>query len=343
MRVLLAHGDLGVPWFAPSGAGAHVRGLARGFQSLGWEVVVAVPRLGSPVPAPDVRVVPLDPPRRRGGWLAERWEAAGGWMSARTVRGLGAFDLVISRHAGFADPAAFARGPRLVELDAPIAQERVRLGDPAWAHARERRLLRGARVGAVSPWLADFARASGAAEVRVIANGTALRPDPAARDAARAALGLSGLVVWFGGSPRPWHGLKRLPELLAALPEATVVIAGAGAAPTHPRIRSTGWLDDAELARLAVASDVAILPYPDDAPPWFCPLKAYDARAAGLPIVASDAPCTRPWAAAWGHTRLVGPDPLAWRDAIRAAATEPRAPMSRTWADVARSWIAFAG
>jgi glycosyltransferase involved in cell wall biosynthesis len=348
--VLLVHGDRGVPWSARSGAGAHLRGLAGGFVSLGWDVVAAVPFAGQgatgDLPA---RVVPFGAPHRVGGRLAERVEALGGWWAAPTLRRLGAFDLVIQRHAGFADPGAWLGGgaPRLVELDAPIAAERARwgrLGDPSWAISREQRLLRGARVGAVSPWLVDFARAAGAAEARLVPNGSAVtaRPD---RDALREELGvLSGLVLWFGGSPRPWHGLDLLPALLDHLPGATAVIAGEGEVPAHPRIRALGWLDGPAHDRWIAASDVAVLPYPADAPPWFCPLKGFDARAGGLPIVASDVAAVRDHAARWGETTLVPSDDVAaWSRAIAAAAARPRVVNARTWIDVARAWVAFGG
>jgi hypothetical protein len=69
-------------------------------------------------------------------------------------------------------------------------------------------------------------------------------------------------------------------------------------------------------------------------------LKGFDARAGGLPIVASDVAAVRDHAARWGETTLVPSDDVAaWSRAIAAAAARPRVVNARTWLDVARAWV----
>ena len=109
----------------------------------------------------------------------------------------------------------------------------------------ERANLRQAdRVIAVSEWLADWATRQGVppSRVRHVPNGTSLT-QPGRRDATRRCLGLSGLVIGFVGTHKPWHGLGGLPAVLEAVPEATALVIGDGPVPVpdHPRLRRVPW------------------------------------------------------------------------------------------------------
>ena len=71
MRVLVLSTDGGIPLYGPSGASAHLRGIARAFVARGDEVRVAVPRLaddrGAVDDPVDADVVTVEP--RRWRWL----------------------------------------------------------------------------------------------------------------------------------------------------------------------------------------------------------------------------------------------------------------------------------
>jgi glycosyltransferase involved in cell wall biosynthesis len=190
------------------------------------------------------------------------------------------------------------------------------------------------RVVAVSAWLAQWAIDVGvpSSRVRHVPNGTSLERE-GNRQAARARLGLSGLVIGFVGSHKPWHGLAALPGILDALPEATALVVGSGptAVPHHPRLLPIGWTPPEQLADLVAAMDVGLVPYPREAPPWFCPLKAWDYRSQGVPVVAADHPSTIA-----GADVVVRDEVHAWAAAIREAVGRVRRREPRSWSVVVR-------
>ena len=296
-RVLLLCADRGIPWLGPSGASAHLRGIAGALQRRGLEVTVAVPALsderGAVTDAPDLRVV-THPPRPRSRWLAE-------WRETRDARRLTkkalagrTVDWIWERYALACDGGVRSDLPVLLEVNAPLTLERARydrLRRARYAHRLERSVLRRAeRVVAVSGWLADWCSEQGAAEVRHVPNGSALEPGDRARGRQR--WQLEGTVAAFVGSLKPWHALEELAVLADQHPELTVVVAGTGpvAPPVHPRVRHLGHLDQADLSDLLAAADIGLAPSTSSAPPWFCPLKVVDYRAAGLPVLATATP-----------------------------------------------------
>ena len=351
-RILLLSTAAGIPLLGPSGASAHLRGIARALQAVG-DVTVAVPRLhdhrGAVDDALDLPVVTAPP--RRWGVVPRRWRERGEvWdarrLVARAVAAHGVPDLVWERHGLFSDAglrlAARHGVPRVVELNAPLTLERARfedLRDAVLAEVLEKASLRGAdRVVAVSDWLAGWAvAAAGCAPERVVhvPNGVEDR-GPGDRSATRARLGLTGLVVGFLGTLKPWHGVERLPGILRALPDATALVVGDGPVPVpdHPRIVAVGRVAPPALPDHLAAMDVGLAPYATDTPPWFCPLKVLEYSAAGLPVVAGDAGDCRTLLAGSAGEVLGTDDPFAWADAIRRQAQAPRTPRLRTWHDV---------
>lgn len=339
--VLVLCADPGIPLYGPSGASAHLRGVIRAFDRLGWTVHSAVSRLEDRrgrVPDEVPGAVTVVPPRR-WGWIPRRWRERGErWDGARLVRAAMTRqpDLVYERHSLFCDPVVDA--PHIVELNAPLAVERAmfeHLYDAAFAERVERRSLRSAdRVVAVSAHLVRWAVAAvGCAPERVrhVPNGVDDR-GPGDRDRVRHALGLDGLVIGFVGSLKPWHGVDRIPALLDALPEATALVVGEGRVPIphHPRIVSTGRVAPADVGHHVAAMDVGLAPYPLEAPPWYCPLKLLEYRAQGVPSVATDlGDCAR-----FADTVLDTEEPEAWASAIRALASTRREPQVRSWRQV---------
>ena len=345
-RVLVLCPDRGVPLFGPSGASAHLRGMVGAWQRTGAEVRVATPldadARGRVHDELEALWAMHRPPRRwpRGLRTWGRLRDATDLVS-RVLRDGWRPDVVWERHSALGRVHRI-RAHRVVELNAPLAQEQAhRLRQPV-RHRTQRRefaSLRSAdQVVAVSRWLAHWAvHEAGCAPDRVhhVPNGT--RPQPQGnRTATRAHWGLQGVVVGFVGSLRPWHGADRLPALLDALgPRYMGLLVGSGPhpVPAHPRLLRTGRVAPGELHHLVAAMDVGLAPYRTTAPPWFCPLKVLDYRAQGVPVVGADLGDVRELIGDAGE--VVATDELeAWTAAIQRQAGRHVRPHLRTWDEV---------
>lgn len=353
MDTLILCADPGVPLYGPSGASAHLRGVARALARRGPSRLAVARledrrgRVDDPVGLPVVTAEP-----RRWGWLPrrlrDRGELLDGRRLVRRALHLGTPALLWERHSLLSDGGARSGLPRVVEINAPLARERARYGtlrDPAWAARVERRTLQRAdRVVAVSAWLADWAVRQGCApdRVRHVPNGVEARRGD--RERARARLGLAGLVVGFLGSLRPWHGVERLGELLDRLPEATALVVGDGPTrlPEHPRLRALGRVPPARVADVVAAMDVGLAPYRSDAPPWFCPLKVLEYRAQGVPVVGA-AVGDVPALVRGGGEVVAGDDLGVWAAAVRRQAEAPRVSRVRSWDEVVGEALAGLG
>lgn len=344
MHVLVLCGDRGIPLEGPSGASAHLRGVCHALESLGHRVRVATPlrsdHRGSLAPS-SLDLVEC-PPRRWPSWIRERGET---WDARRlTRRALDGFtpDLIWERYSLFVDAGARAASalncPRILEVNAPLSIERPRVRNPDRARRLEDATLQSATaVVAVSQWLTQWTQSRGARRSIYLPNGTdrAPCPEPEERRALRAELGVTGTLVGFVGSCRPWHGLDRLPAILDADPELHALVVGDGPAPppTHPRLHHVGRQPPHRLNAWLSAMDVGLDLRTADAPPWLCPLKIADYRAAGLPVVSE--PCVeaeRLAEGAWFPTSDDRPD--AWVQAIHRALQVPAHPTPRPWTHV---------
>jgi glycosyltransferase involved in cell wall biosynthesis len=314
--------------------------MAGAWSRAGYEVVIAVPRLRAPGAAPwgqavDADVITLEPPARRG---PRRLDELRQHQHARAL--LDAcpkqVDRVWARHAALTDaPTQWARQHGLrcdLEVNAPAALERDLDGDPIrwrrWADHLERRALTGAsRVWAVSQWLADWATSRGAHRVHHLPNGTDARAGPFDRDAIRRSLGLSGLVLGFVGSHKPWHRLDRLNTLLDWLPDAHALVVGEGPSPPaeHPRIRTVA---DPDPSPWIAAMDVGLVL---GGRPWVNPLKILDYRALGVPVVSVPVGDSAALIGDGGEVGPFGPD---WTARVRRQAARRLAPSLRRWDDV---------
>lgn len=342
-RVLVFCGDPGVPALGPSGCSAHLRGIVSALVARGYDVRVAVPRLEDRRGRVDavVEAPVITSPPRRWGWLPRRWRDRGEtWDGRRLLAAATADgwvpDLIWERSSLLCDAGARSTLPRLLEVNAPLSIERTDVRDLDYARAVERRSLAAAtRVVTVSTWLRRWAIDQGCASdrVRCVPNASDLpRGD---RDVARAALGLTGLVIGFVGSMKPWHGVDRIPAILDALPAATALIVGDGPVTVpHPRARSVGQLTGKRLADAIAAMDVGLAPYPADAPPWFCPLKVADYRSQGVPVVASDLGDVARTVGGGGVCLPPAADPRAWAAAIEGQAGRRTERPAWTWRDV---------
>lgn len=200
--------------------------------------------------------------------------------------------------------------PVLLEVNAPLAEERERHGGLAWrrlARWTERITWRMAhRVLPVTQVLAERVIAAGVAPARieVIANGV----DPrrfAGVASARRERGLDGkLVIGFTGFLRPWHGLLHAVDLVAKLRvehPAHLLLVGDGPARADVEARAqalgiaadvtvTGIVGRAGIAPLVASMDIALQP---DVTDYASPLKLFEYMVLGRAIVAPDTPNLR--------------------------------------------------
>jgi glycosyltransferase involved in cell wall biosynthesis len=206
------------------------------------------------------------------------------------------------------------RTPLLLEVNAPLAEERARfggLGLLGLAERLERRVWRSADcVLPVTEVLAERLRRAGVPAGRIAVTPNGIDPerflaDVGERDRCKAELGLAGKVVLgFTGFMREWHGLDAAIDFLASPAAAAhihLVLVGDG--PARPglerqvarlglveRVRFTGVVERDAVARFIASFDIALQPR---AVAYASPLKLFEYMAAGDAIVAPDQPNIR--------------------------------------------------
>jgi len=292
-------------------------------------------------------------------WLARYREMREVWAARRVARrviedGLSGWipDVIVERHALFSDAGWRAssrlRVPWVLEVNAPLLMERERFETvlrPDWARSWERDVLLSApAIAAVSRWLVRWLRQEvGCRNVAWVPNG--VRPLIGDRQRGRAQLGLDAdePAIGFVGSFKPWHGHARLGAIAADLKVKLVLIGTGGGAVDGigpDQVISTGHLSGQLLADAIAALDVGLAPYPADAPPWFCPLKIFDYRAQGVPVVT-----TKVGDAALlvkgGGVAVPPDDDDALREAVRRCIGRRPRPRVRSWTSVVRDVLAL--
>ena len=161
-----------MPIHGPTGASVHLRGVARGLQSLGHEVALVCPwdhdaRGRWDVPL-GVHGLSRPPIAWTTGLRSLRQRIDAERLVRWAARVFPRPDLIWQRHARIDAPGlrwARSVGARhVLEVNAPVEREQRRPSD-----AREV-MPRTDRVVAVSPWLAAHARRCGARQVTVVRN-----------------------------------------------------------------------------------------------------------------------------------------------------------------------------
>jgi glycosyltransferase involved in cell wall biosynthesis len=372
--------DPGIPVGGTKGASVHVDALCGAMARSGASVTLYAAKVVGPLSSRGsdrVEVVPIDVGPVRSGEDADRtrvracrryFDQVGDLLNRRRP------DWVHERLSLFAGAGtALAAGlglPRIVEVNAPVADERRRhfsLSLVEEAARAERAALRSARVVAVSEPLVAWSLASGAASAVMVPNGA----DTGGLDRSqwqrhgselRAGLGFaeSQLILGFAGSLKPWHGVE---VLVDAVREASrgadvgLLIVGDGprraaveeavrTLPTNVRVAVTGSVPAYDIPRYLAAMDVAVAPYLPNPHFYFSPLKVAEAMAASLPVVASDFPPVRDLL---GETGLLVPagnvEALArclWRMAVEPDTRARMAQEGRARAIASLDWLAVA-
>jgi glycosyltransferase involved in cell wall biosynthesis len=270
--------------------------------------------------------------------------------------------------------ALLARGrnlPFLVEVNAPLAEERSRFGGLAlgalarWTEAFVWR--RADRVLPVTRVLGEHVIAAGVdpGRIEVVPNGIDLA-EFAETPAADPTLHKPELTLGFVGFVRDWHGLDHVVRAIAAwqgTPRLSLLVVGEG--PARPglealatelgiaeRVRFTGLVKRDAVPGLVASFDIALQPA---SVPYASPLKVFEYMAAGRAIVAPDQPNLRevlahdatallfdPAApgALWEAVQRLAQDP-ALRARLGAAARAEVLARDLTWAGNARRAVAL--
>ena len=364
MKILYHHRIL-----SADGQFVHVRELVEALRRRGHEVEVVGPEVG----ASDVD----QPPAFRAfrsicpKAIYEILEIGYNLIAMRRLRKAireARPDIIYERYNLFLFAGLWARWwyrvPLLLEVNAPLAEERGRHGSglalqhlARWSEARVWRAADG--VFTVTRVLAERIASAGVERERIVItpNGVDLRRFRSlpSRDQAKAALGLEGKrVVGFTGFVRPWHGLEAVVDWLACAAPDDVVLLIVGDGPAVASL--TERARRLELAdRLVLAGTVA----PDSIPRYLAsfdialqpavvayasPLKIVEYMAAGCAILAPDQPNIREVLRPGENAVLFEPDdfadklseiiadpPLAAR--IGAAARQAIMDQQLTWDD----------
>lgn len=328
MRIAYISADRGVPVVGRSGSSTHVREIVRAFLDRGLDVTMltACPpevsaRSALPCPTVDLAADPiLQDLRMRAaeelrvsGHAALRASEIYSLLLNQTLlqeltRLRGTIDVIYERQSlwSFAG-LQFARRERLpffLEVNAPLAeqqQEYRELDMVETAHAVESLLFAKAdRVLVTCSALREYARARGAAHVRVIPCGVSesLFVDRAAPGSRKR----SEFVIGFVGSLKPWHGVEILLRAFARLcdrsPAYRLLLVGDGPLRSDveafcrkrdigDRVTLAGAVDHTQVPAYLAQMDVGAAPYPPLPSFYFSPLKVWEYAAAGVPIVAS--------------------------------------------------------
>ena len=198
--------------------------------------------------------------------------------------------------------------PMLLEINAPLAQERARFGNlklKRIARHTEQVLWRGAdMVLPVTQVLGDMvAKVRGPGGIQVIPNGADLDDIPPPSAQVRTRFALDGKVVLgFVGFVRPWHGLewaiRALPRLAADVhllvvgdgPAQQNLEAEAVALGVQDRVHFVGRVPHQEISAFVQSFDIALQ---TRAVGYASPLKMFEYMALSRAIIAPDQPNLR--------------------------------------------------
>ncbi|WP_431282447.1 glycosyltransferase family 4 protein [Humitalea sp. 24SJ18S-53] len=358
------------------GQSVHLEAMVASLRAAGHEVLVVGPAgFDQATLGDDSRMVALVR-RWLPAWVGELAELAyaipATWRLNQAAAGFSP-DVIYERanlfHLAGALVARHRGLPLLLEVNAPLAQERARFGNLALrriAAATEHfNWRRASTVLPVTAVLAAIVAAAGvpASRIVVIPNGIDMADFPEPPPPAEA----PEVVLGFVGFLRDWHGLDRVLRAIAAwqgAPRFVLRIVGEGPAREGlealaaelgiaDRLHFTGLAARDGIPALIGGFDIALQP---GAVAYACPLKVLEYMAAGRAIVAPDQPNLRELLED-GRTALLfdpaDPDGMwhcvlrlgrdaALRQRLGEAARQEIGRRGLTWADHARRVVGLA-
>lgn len=311
-RLAYVCSDPGIPPDGTKGASVHFREFGRALQRTGFDVrgcVARAPRapftfFPLEVCGPSPRSPKGDPIARELGQLIDQ-----GSMLDALAR-IPEPTAVYERYSlwGLAGLTyARSRGlPFLLEVNAPLWEEARTYRNLALARAAravaQDLFQHATRVLVVSNALADRLASEGVPRERIVhfPNGVAPAFTQAGSPATKPpALGSRPTLV-FVGSFKPWHGIEFLIDAFESMldrSDAALWLVGDGPLAgvvdalqaSHPdRVARTPAVPHDAVPGVLKAAEAVVVPYTNEAPDYFCPLKTVEALAAGVPILASD-------------------------------------------------------
>lgn len=299
------------------GQSTHIEEMVNALRSIGCTVSVACPQVDT-----------QDASRGSGGWvgtikallpkqLYELAELAYSWIAyKRLVSNINTFqpDAIYERYNLFLLAGVWAKRrfglPLIVEVNAPMAQERRLYGGLAWprlADWAEHYVWRNADfVLPVSQVLAEYIASKGVSRDHIVVIPNGIREDqfvnlPSLNDA-KAGLNLQDkLVIGFTGFVREWDRLDRIVQWMAGSKNAAtahLLVIGDGPAREEieqcaralgisDRVSFTGAVTRDQVPAFAMAFDIALQ---TALVPYASPLCLFEYLALSKAIVAPDQP-----------------------------------------------------
>lgn len=340
MKILYLNFDRGIPVLGDKGASVHVREFVRGAASLGHETLLVCCTLGSgnARPPADMVEIPLAHTAEEIAALRQEFglshEETDGTVAMRelerlaydrtvTARVLRVLeekdfrpDFIYERHALFSSAgahiAARLRCPRVLEVNAPLADEQKRfrgLRLESLARDMEAQSFRTATaLIAVSESVKRYVQELDgclASRAHVLPNGVDLARfeagDPeGVRIRREIGVDAQTTVIGFVGSFKPWHGTDVLFEVFRELagahrvhllavgegPERDGFQARVAGAPCRASVTMPGRVPHEQIPAWTSAADIIVAPYRRAADFYFSPLKVIEALACARPVVA---------------------------------------------------------
>ncbi|MDH3645293.1 MAG: glycosyltransferase family 4 protein [Gammaproteobacteria bacterium] len=270
-------------------------------------------------------------------------------------------DVFYERYNLFSPAGAWLRKrhriPYLLEVNAPLAEERQKYGDlklQRLAQWSQRYAWQNAdRVLPVTRVLADHLIASDVSDKRIVVIRNGINRSrfnaQGCNIERRRELGLTDiLVLGFTGFVREWHGLdeviRALPSLGRSDVHLLIVGDGPGRAPLESlatelglssRVHFTGLVERHEIADYVACFDIALQP---SVTPYASPLKIFEYMVLGKAIVAPQTPNIQEILVDGESARLFDPAVTgSLRDAIKDLCDDPA--LRQRLADGARSQI----
>lgn len=299
--------DAGIPLDGSKGSSIHARSMIQALTRSGARVTVMSPRVGTLAQMlngdlhvhrmeRDALAGKLEHPHRPRGWQYTA-EVLAEINAAQPVTAV--YERLSLWAAGGSQWCSLQGVPHGLEVNAPLvdeARQHRALVDATEAGETEREILRKADLlFPVSPWLADWLRASGCHPQRIellpnaVDAGWLVEPTPAPVAPARPNPSAQPMRLGFVGSLRPWHDLPTVLEALALLRSTTFHLTIVGDGPQRAeleahsitlglqdRVTFTGAVPHQQIPALIDAMDLCLAPYAAGDNCYFCPIKIYE-------------------------------------------------------------------